>query len=110
MTLIGFAACGVYKSQYFPAGKYQRITNPTDYKGQICGYDDAVLNKPNAYFMLDGTGKHIAYIDLFLLLTHIVFLFIHFGSLTHTHSLFLCSCVRIFVPKFYILRQSHMQI
>lgn len=55
MTLIGFAACGIYKSKEIPVGKPERLTSPTDYRGQSCGHSTNVANKPYGYFMIDGT-------------------------------------------------------
>lgn len=55
MTMVGFAACGVFVSEEIPKGDPMRLTHSTDYTGNICGYGKGVVDKPYAYYLATGS-------------------------------------------------------
>jgi len=61
MTVVGFEACGLFKSTDIPAGNPYRLIRATDYEGSICGYSSGVKNKQYAYYLPSGGGKLIIF-------------------------------------------------
>ncbi|KAJ1388841.1 hypothetical protein B484DRAFT_1327 [Ochromonadaceae sp. CCMP2298] len=55
LTLLGLIVCGVIDDDRLDAGDPRRLINSIDYEGSICGYHKGVYDKPNAYYMLDGS-------------------------------------------------------
>lgn len=57
MTVVGFEATGLFKSEDIPAGNPYRLVRATDYQGNICGYSSGFKSLKYAYYMPDGGGK-----------------------------------------------------
>jgi len=53
MTGVGLVVTGFVKDKNLPTGNPRRLINSIDYDGRICGYDEAVKDKPLGYYMLD---------------------------------------------------------
>jgi len=56
MTVLGLIVTGLITNDYLSAGDPRRLINPIDYNGRICGVGSGVGDKPNGYYMLDGSG------------------------------------------------------
>lgn len=56
MTVLGLIVTGLIKDDYLSAGDPRRLINAIDFNGRICGVGTGVENKPNGYYMLDGSG------------------------------------------------------
>lgn len=56
MTVLGLIVTGLIKDDYLSAGDPRRLINAIDFNGRICGVGSGVENKPNGYYMLDGSG------------------------------------------------------
>lgn len=56
MSALGLIVTGLIKSESLAAGDPRRLINPIDYNGKICGVGTGVGDKPNGYYMLDGSG------------------------------------------------------
>jgi len=54
MTAIGFVVTGIIEDDHLNQGNPARLTNAIDYKGRICGDDDDVASRPNAYYLVTG--------------------------------------------------------
>jgi len=56
MTVLGLIVTGLIENDNLTAGDPRRLINPIDYNGRICGVGTGVGDKPNGYYMLDGSG------------------------------------------------------
>ena len=54
MTGLGLVVTGFVSSESLPAGNPERLINGMDYLGRICGYDQAVIDLPYAYYLPSG--------------------------------------------------------
>jgi hypothetical protein len=59
MTIVGFCAAGIFKSPDIPVGNPYRLIYPSDYQGNVCGYDEAFKSKPYGYFLPDQSGNYL---------------------------------------------------
>jgi hypothetical protein len=55
LTAVGLVVTGAIEDDNLDKGDPRRLINAIDYDGNICGYDSGVYDKPNAYYMLDGS-------------------------------------------------------
>ena len=55
MTMLGFCALGWIESDTIKAGNPNRLVRATDYMGNVCGVDDIVKNKEQAYYFYTGS-------------------------------------------------------
>ena len=58
MTVLGLIVTGLIENDNLTAGDPRRLINPIDYNGRICGVGTGVGDKPNGYYMLDGSGTN----------------------------------------------------
>lgn len=56
MTVLGLIVTGLIKDKYLTEGDPRRLINAIDFNGRICGVGSGVEDKPNGYYMLDGSG------------------------------------------------------
>jgi hypothetical protein len=56
MTIVGFAAVGIYPSASLRQGNIDRLTHSSDYDGRICGIDSEVSSRKYGYYLLDGSS------------------------------------------------------
>lgn len=63
MTILGFVAIGIIKSDKLKPGNPARLINAMDYRGRICGYSDGVRNKDLGYFFPDSSSIIIIFIN-----------------------------------------------
>lgn len=59
MTILGLVVIGVIKSNVLKAGNPYRLIYPSDYQGNICGYDSPVKNLKAGYYLLDTSGERV---------------------------------------------------
>ena len=68
VIFLGYVACMVGISIYaFQNGQPRRLTRGFDYKGQLCGVDEAVVNKPMLFWCPNGDEilhGHAAELDM----------------------------------------------
>lgn len=70
MTILGFVAIGLIKSDQLTPGNPARLINAMDYRGRICGYSPGVEDKDVGYFFPDSSSKNInnnIYIYMYIL-------------------------------------------
>ena len=51
MTIIGLIVLGAIQDDHLSTGNPYRLTNPIDYAGKICGFDDGVKDLKKGYYL-----------------------------------------------------------
>jgi hypothetical protein len=59
MTVVGWEAIGIFKSDSIPRGNPSRLIHSSDYNGKFCGVDSGVSKLKYAYYLADGAGKKV---------------------------------------------------
>ena len=66
MTVVGFAAIGIFHSKDIPKGNPDRLTHAMDYNGSFCGIDNGYSNLRYSYYLANGAGNTCYYFPTLL--------------------------------------------